>query len=200
MGAFLGSREISQLAVSETVKFGHITYYFNGNSYEKAPREEHIEISSYTEPFETRPWMKAAEITDAVIENLGKYKFVRINYPGGDMVGHTADIEATVVAMEAIDISLARIAAEVDKLGGALIVVADHGNAEELLDENGAKKTAHTLNKVPFILYDNTENRGKYQLSGVSDPGLANLAATIAILLGQNDYPTNWDKPLISVI
>lgn len=200
LGEFLGSREISQLAVSETVKFGHITYYFNGNSYEKAPREEHIEISSYTEPFETRPWMKAAEITDAVIGNLGKYKFVRINYPGGDMVGHTADMEATVVAMEAIDISLTRIAAEVDRLGGVLIIVADHGNAEELIDAEGKPKTAHTLNKVPFILYDNTENRGKYQLSGVLNPGLSNLASTIAVLLGQGDYPLGWDKPLISVI
>ena len=199
LGELLGSREISQLAVSETVKFGHVTYYFNGNSYDKALGEEHVEVSSYTEPFETRPWMKSAEITDEVLKRMKDFKFVRINYPGGDMVGHTADMEATVVAMEAIDISLARIAEEVDKLGGVLIVVADHGNAEELLDVDGKPKTAHTTNKVPLIIYDNTVNRGKYKLAAIAKPGLANLAATIAVLLGQ-DYPASWNEPLISVI
>ncbi len=200
LNQFLGEREISQLAVSETVKFGHVTYYFNGNSYEKAPHEEHIEISSYTEPFETRPWMKAEEITDAVINDLDIYRFVRINYPGGDMVGHTANMEATVIAMEAIDLSLSRIAAEVDKLGGALVVVADHGCAEELLDKDGNKMTSHTMNKVPFIIYDNTKNRDKYSLANINHPGLSNLASTIAVLLGQNDYPEEWDPSLISVL
>ena len=197
---FLGERSISQLAVSETVKFGHITYYFNGNSYEKAPSEEHAQIDSYAEPYETRPWMRTAEITDKVIEELPNYKFVRLNFPGGDMVGHTADMEATIVAMEAIDLSLARIAAKVDELGGCLVVVADHGNAEELLDKSGAKKTSHTNNKVPCIIYDNTVNAAKYQLADVANPGLANVAATMAVLLGQNDYPESWDKSLISVV
>ena len=199
LSQFLGERDISQLAISETVKFGHVTYYFNGNSYGKAPNEEHLQIDSYTEPFDTRPWMRSAEITDTVLDNLDKYKFVRINYPGGDLVGHTADMEATIVAMEAIDLSLARIAAKVDELGGALIIVADHGNAEELLDKNGAKKTSHTTNKVPCIIYDNTVNRGKYQLAPVYDPGLANIAATMAVLLGQNDYPESWDTALIEI-
>jgi len=200
LNRFLGERGVSQLAVSETVKFGHVTYYFNGDSYEKAPGEEHVEIESYTEPFETRPWMRSAEITDAVIKRMPEFKFVRLNFPGGDMVGHTADMEATIVAMEAIDLSLARIAAKVDELGGALIIVADHGNAEELLDADGAKKTSHTTNKVPCIIYDNTANRGKYQLAQVSEPGLANLAATIATMLGQSDYPAVWAAPLIKVV
>ena len=199
LSQFLGERQISQLAVSETVKFGHVTYYFNGNSYDKVPGEEHAEIESYQEPFETRPWMKSAEITDKVINNLEKYQFIRINYPGGDMVGHTADMEATIVAMEAIDISLSRIAKEVDKLGGALIIVADHGNAEELMNEDGTSKTAHTTNKVPCIIYDNTDNRQKYQLSKIEDPGLANLAATIATMFGQ-EPPDSWQKSLIVVI
>ena len=199
LSQFLGERDVSQLAISETVKFGHVTYYFNGNSYGKAPGEEHLQIDSYTEPFDTRPWMRSAEITDTVLDNLGKYKFVRINYPGGDMVGHTADMEATIVAMEAIDLSLARIAAKVDELGGVLVIVADHGNAEELLDKNGVKKTSHTTNKVPCIIYDNTANRGKYQLAPVYNPGLANSAATMAVLLGQNDYPESWDTALIEI-
>ena len=196
----MGSRGISELAVSETVKFGHITYYFNGNSYEKADGETFIEVPSYTEPFETRPWMKCAEITDEVLKNMGDYKFVRINFPGGDMVGHTADVNATIVAMEAIDISLARIAEKVDELGGVLVIVADHGNAEEILDENGDKKTAHTTNKVPCIIYDNTKNCNKYKPAGLVEPGLSNIAATIATLLGQNDYPESWDKSLITVL
>ena len=200
LNQFLGSRGISELAISETVKFGHVTYYFNGNSYEKAPGEEHIEINSDTEAFDTRPWMKSAEITDEVIRNLPNYKFIRLNFPGGDMVGHTANMEATVIAMEAIDLSLARIAKEVDKLGGVLVVVADHGNAEEIYDASGAKKTSHTTNKVPCLIYDNTANRRKYYLDEVNNPGLSNLAATLAVLLGQNDYPEEWDEPLISVV
>lgn len=198
LNQFLGERGISQYAISETVKYGHITYYFNGNSYDKADGEVFEEVDSYTEPFETRPWMKCAEITDKVLENLDKYKFVRVNYPGGDMVGHTADMNATIVAMEAIDLSLARIARQVDELGGVLVIVADHGNAEELLDADGKPKTAHTLNKVPCIIYDNTENRTRYTLAPVAEPGLANLAATIATLLGQDDYPKSWSASLVA--
>ena len=144
--------------------------------------------------------MKTAEITDKVIAESDKYNFIRLNFPGGDMVGHTADFDATVIAMEAIDLSLKRIAKRVDELGGMMMIVADHGNAEELLDKNGAPKTAHTTNLVPCILYDNTKNKTHYQLAGIQDPGLANLAATIAVLLGQNDYPEAWNASLINVI
>ena len=197
---FLGGCGISQLAVSETMKFGHVTYYFDGNSYEKVADEEFIKIDSYDDYPAARPWMRSAEIVDAVVDNLEKYKFIRLNFPNGDIVGHTADIEATIIGMEAVDLGLARIAEKVDELGGCLIIVADHGNAEELLDENGEKKTAHTLNKVPCIFYDNTANRTKYQLADLAEPGLKNLAATIAVLLGQNDYPKKWEQPLISVV
>ncbi|MDO4747514.1 MAG: 2,3-bisphosphoglycerate-independent phosphoglycerate mutase [Candidatus Saccharibacteria bacterium] len=199
LNQFLGSRGISEFAISETVKFGHITYYFNGNSYEKAPYEEFYQIDSYTEPFETRPWMRTAEITDEVIARLPDYKFVRLNFPGGDMVGHTADMEATIVAMEAIDLSLARIYEKVKELGGVMVIVADHGNAEELIDRDGQPKTSHTTNRVPFIICDDTVNREHYQLSGTAGPGLKNVAATIAVLLGQNDYPSEWGESLISV-
>lgn len=197
LSRFLGEHGVSQMAISETVKFGHITYYFNGNSYEKAPYEEHVQIDSYTEPFETRPWMRSAEITDAVLARMGEYKFVRVNFPGGDMVGHTADMEATIVAMESIDLSLKRIYDEVKKLGGALVIVADHGNAEELLDAEGRPKTSHTTNKVPCIICDETANRSRYQMAEVVEPGLANLAATIAVMLGLPDYPQSWSEPLI---
>ena len=197
---FLGEKQISQLAISETVKFGHITYYFNGNSYERAPLEEHIKIESDTLPFDTRPWMKSAEITDACLENIEKYKFIRLNYPGGDMVGHFAEIEPTISALEAIDLSLARIAKKVDELGGILLITGDHGNAEELLDSEGNPKTSHSLNKVPFVFYDNTTNRELYAPNNsVENPGLSNVAATIATLLGLSDIPNSWCDSLISV-
>ena len=198
---FLGDNGISQLAVSETVKFGHITYYFNGNSNEKAPKEDFIEISSDTEPFETRPWMKAAEITDAVIKNIHKYRFIRINYPNGDMVGHSADLEATKLAMEALDFQLGRLAKAVDEAGGCMVVTADHGNAEEVLDKNGEQKTSHTLNKVPLFIYDNTENRRYYSLNReLKNPGLSNVAATVAMLLGHEDYPKIWQDSIITLL
>lgn len=198
LNQFLGKKKISQLAISETAKFGHITYYFNGNSYEKAPGEDHLKIPSYTQPFNTRPWMKSAEITDAVLKNLKNYDFIRINYPGGDMVGHFGDLEATITALEAIDLQLARLAKVIDDLGGLLLITADHGNAEELLDSKGNPKTAHTLNPVPAIFYDNTLNRSRYRLSNLKNPGLANLASTLALLLGLETYPDVWEPPLIS--
>ena len=201
LSGFLGKNKISQLAVSETLKFGHITYYFNGNSYKKAPREQHIEIKSdyKAEQLNFYPWMKAGEITDAVLENMEKYQFIRINYPNGDMIGHFADFEAGIIAIEAVDIQLRRLAKRVDELGGMMIITADHGNLEELIDKNGIPKTAHTTNPVPCIFYDNTDNAKKYQRSKRQDAGLANLAATIALLLGENDYPVDWQKPLITL-
>ncbi|MBR2659647.1 2,3-bisphosphoglycerate-independent phosphoglycerate mutase [Candidatus Saccharibacteria bacterium] len=198
LNRFLAAKGITQLAVSETVKFGHITYYFNGNSYEKAAGEAHIEIPSDTAPFDTRPWMKSAETADAVIQNLENYKFVRINFPGGDMVGHFAELEPTITAIEAIDIQLARIAKEVDRLGGVLVITADHGNAEELMDDEGHSKTAHSTNPVPFVIYDNTENRDTYHFANLDDAGLSNVAATIADLLGLDDKPSSWHPSLIA--
>lgn len=198
LNQFLAKRGISQFACSETVKFGHVTYYFNGNSYDKAKGEEFLEIESYAEPFDEKPWMKSAEITDAIIEKMPEYKFLRLNFPGGDMVGHTADIEATALAVEAVDLSLKRIAKKVDELGGVMVIIADHGNAEELLTREGEKKTSHTTNPIPCIIYDNTRNRKKYELEA-GKFGLSNLAATIATLLGQNDYPEVWEKSIIKV-
>ncbi len=199
LNVFLGHNKVSQMAISETVKFGHITYYFNGNSYKKMPREGQVEIVSDTLPFNTRPWMKSAEITDAALVSMEKFQFVRLNYPGGDMVGHFGELEPTIVAMEAIDLQLSRLAKKVDELGGMMVITADHGNAEELLDKNGVAKTAHTTNPVPCIFYDNTTNAKKYSSANLKDAGLSNVAATIAILLGLPDYPAIWRKPLIKV-
>ena len=195
----LADRGIKQYAISETVKFGHITYYFNGNSYSVPSGEDEEEVSSYLEPFNTRPWMKTAEITDKLIAAIesGKYKFLRINYPGGDMVGHFAEMEPTINAMEAIDISLKRIIEAVNKLGGVTVITADHGNAEELADADGNPKTSHTTNRVPCIFVDDTENASKYTLSK-EDRGLANIASTITLLLGEEPYE-NWLPAIIDI-
>ncbi len=192
----LGGKNIPSLAVSETVKFGHITYYFNGNSYMRHSREEFIEVPSDKYPFDYRPWMKSAEITDAVLERLKTHKFIRINYPGGDMIGHTAKMQPTIVALEAIDIQLQRLAAAVDAMKGMMIITADHGNAEQLISPDGRPQTSHSTNPVPCIFYDNTENRAKYQLADITNPGLANIAATIATLLDETPLAI-WQKSLI---
>lgn len=194
---FLGKNGISQLSVAETAKFGHITYYFNGNSYEKYENEEQICIESDTRPYNERPWMKAAETTDALLDEIENYKFIRINYAGGDMVGHIGEMESTVTALEAIDIQLARIAKKLDEIGGMMIITADHGNAEELLDADGKPKTSHSTNLVPCIFYDNTENASKYELNRTSDAGLSNVAPTIANLLGFTELPGSWRESLI---
>lgn len=196
---YLSDHGITQYAISETVKFGHVTYYFNGNSYDVPKGEVEDKIPSDTEPFDTRPWMKSAEITDKLIEAIesGKYQFLRVNYPNGDMVGHFSEMEPTVVSLEAVDIALKRIIEAVNKAGGITLVTADHGNAEELLDENGVPKTAHTTNPVPCIFVDDTENRNKYKLVD-GDFGLANLTSTISTLLDVEPNP-EWLPPIIQV-
>ena len=194
---YLASKGLKQYAISETVKFGHITYYFNGNSYHVPDGEVDEEVPSYTEPFNTRPWMKSAEITDKLIAAIEskQYDFLRINYPGGDMVGHFGELEPTINAMESIDICLKRIVEAVNKLGGITVITADHGNAEELLNSDGTPKTAHTTNRVPCIFVDDTANAEKYRLS-LGDRGLANIASTIAVLLGQEPHES-WLPPII---
>ncbi|MDL2235043.1 2,3-bisphosphoglycerate-independent phosphoglycerate mutase [Christensenellaceae bacterium OttesenSCG-928-L17] len=199
----LQANHISQYAISETIKYGHITYYFDGNhyleqsdliTYEEVPSEEN------TANIVTRPWMKSAEITDRLVDAIksNKYRFLRINFPNGDMVGHFANLEPTIIAMEAVDIALKRILEAVDEVGGMAIITADHGNAEELADAEGHPKTAHTTSPVPCIFYDRSASSDFYSLKKGTDFGLANLASTIAILLGLDPLST-WQPPLIQV-
>jgi bisphosphoglycerate-independent phosphoglycerate mutase (AlkP superfamily) len=166
---YLASQGVTQLALSETQKYGHVTYFWNGNrgSMFDPASETWVKIDSDQVPFDERPWMKAAEITDRTIEALGsgEQRFIRINFPNGDMVGHTGKLEATVIAVETVDLCLARILEQVDASGATLIVTADHGNADDMVErtENGDPKTddaglprsrtSHSLNPVPFYLY-----------------------------------------------
>ena len=209
MGEYLAKTGIPQLAISETQKYGHVTYFWNGNNSGKFSDEleTFIEVPSDVIPFEQRPWMKAAEVTDKMIEELstGKYKFARVNFPNGDMVGHTGNFQAARIGVEAVDLCLSRLLKVIDKLEGVALITADHGNADEMFeldkkgmvkkDSNGKPKakTSHTLNKVPCIFYDNSNKEYKV-IEG--EYGLANIAATVANLLGY-EAPQMWEKSMI---
>jgi 2,3-bisphosphoglycerate-independent phosphoglycerate mutase len=210
---YLANSGVKQYAISETQKFGHVTYFWNGNRTEKFNDtfETYFEVPSDRIEFNERPWMKAAEITDKAIEIIdsGEFEFIRLNYPNGDMVGHTGDLEAAVIAAETVDISLKRLLEAVEKSGGIAFITADHGNLDEMFevdaktgsfvkDKTGKykSKTAHTLNPVPVIIYDPQYN-GEYELNlAVKDPGLGNVAATLLNLLGY-DAPEDYLPALV---
>ncbi len=214
MGEYLANSGVAQLAISETQKYGHVTYFWNGNKSGKFDEalETYIEVPSDVVPFEQRPWMKCAEITDKLIECLesGKYKYLRVNFPNGDMVGHTGSLAATICSMEALDLQLGRILPVVDKLGGVALITADHGNADEMYemdksgmpkaDKNGKfkSKTSHTLNPVPCIIYDNATS-DKYSVKEDKGQfGLSNVAATMVNLMGY-EAPDIWDESIIEL-
>ena len=212
-GEYFCNTGIPQYAISETQKYGHVTYFWNGNRSGKFSEalETYVEIPSDVVPFEQRPWMKCAEITDALIEAMrsGKYRYLRVNFPNGDMVGHTGNFLATECSMEALDLQLARILKVVDELEGAAIITADHGNADEMaeidkktgapkLSKDGTMKakTSHTLNPVPCIIYDNFTKDAYTVKEAKPSFGLSSVAATTALLLGYKPAP-EWDEALI---
>lgn len=206
MGEYLVKSGIKQLAISETQKFGHVTYFFNGNRSGKFDDslEDYIEVPSDIVPYEERPWMKAAEITDGVLDAIqgGDYKFIRLNYANGDMVGHTGVPEAVEIAVETVDLCLARLLDAVKTAQGILIVTADHGNADDMFQRNkktGAvafdeqtgnpkPKTAHSLNPVPVYIFD-PAGTAKMNLSNHKDLGISSIAATCLQLLGFEPPP-----------
>lgn len=199
----LVKNKIREYAISETQKYGHMTYFWNGNrsSMLDETLEAYEEVPSDRVSFDERPWMKAAEVTDKLIEAIksGKYDFLRVNYPNGDMVGHTGSFNATRIAVETVDLCLARLIKAVDEMGAILVVTADHGNADEMFEKvksgSAKAKTSHTLNPVPFIIYDKHQ---KHEIKEGSY-GLANVTGTIATLLGIS-YPTAWEKSMIGSI
>ncbi|MBI4740250.1 MAG: 2,3-bisphosphoglycerate-independent phosphoglycerate mutase [Betaproteobacteria bacterium] len=212
MGEWFAKSGIAQFACSETQKFGHVTYFWNGNRSVKFAGETWQEVPSDVVPFEQRPWMKAAEIADAMIAALrgGQYRTLRCNFANGDMVGHTGNFRAATMAVEAVDLQLARILPAIDEMRGVALITADHGNADEMYevdkksqqparnpDGSFKAKTAHTLNPVPLILYDNVTG-GKLGLKQSPAAGLSNIAATIANLLGLEKHE-KWDESLLEI-
>ena len=195
----LCDNNIREYAVSETQKYGHVTYFWNGNRSGKVSEalETYEEIPSDVIPFEQAPAMKSKEITDRMIAAMEskKYEFLRCNFPNGDMVGHTGVMEAVVTAMECVDASVKRILEAADRLGYTVLITADHGNADQMTETKKGKtsvRTAHSLNPVPFIIYD-PDN--KYVIRE-GHYGLANVAPTVAALLGLS-APACWEASMI---
>jgi 2,3-bisphosphoglycerate-independent phosphoglycerate mutase len=215
VGEYLVKAGIRQLAISETQKFGHVTYFFNGNRSGKFDDslEDYVEIPSDRVPFEDRPWMKAAEITDKVVEAIGggQYRFIRLNYANGDMVGHTGIPQAVEIAVETVDLCLKRLVRAVKKARGILVVSADHGNADDMFecnyktgeiiyDEktgNPKSRTAHSLNPVFAYVYEPT-GKVKMGLSHHENPGISSLAATCLTLLGF-EPPEDYTPSIITI-
>jgi len=219
MGEYLAASGVRTLAISETQKYGHVTYFFNGNRTGKFDEklENYVEIKSDVIPFEQRPWMKCAEITDQVLTAIGsgKYDFIRLNFPNGDMVGHTGVYQAVICSMEAMDIQLGRLKKAVDEAGAVMVITADHGNSDDMyehekgtgkvsLSEDGTPKTktSHSLNPVPCVIYD-PEYKGEYPNSPKDSSlneglGISSIAATCMQLLGFIP-PADYDKPVLKM-
>ncbi len=190
---------VTEYACSETQKYGHVTYFWNGNRSGKVceAQETYEEIPSGVIPFEQAPAMKSREITEKMVEAMasGKYQFLRCNFPNGDMVGHTGAMDAVVYAMECVDASLKAILEAADKYGYRVLITADHGNADQMTETKKGKtsvRTAHSLNAVPFIIYDQdtqwTVKDGSY--------GLANVAPTVVKMMGLT-APACWEESMV---
>ncbi len=213
MGEYLARSGVTQMACAETQKFGHVTYFWNGNRGGKFDEalETYLEVPSDRVPFEQRPWMKAAEVTDAVVQAIlgGEHRLVRVNFANGDMVGHTGDLDAAVTAVQAVDLCLRRLLQAVRRTQGVVLVTADHGNADQMYERDkktGAPrlgeagqpqaKTSHTLNPVPLFLVDHLGLPRELDLLQDPSAGLSNVAATALELLGFLP-PPDYDRSLV---
>ena len=190
---------INEYACSETQKYGHVTYFWNGNRSGKVSDtlETYQEIPSDVIPFEQAPAMKSAEITEAMVQAMasGRYQFLRCNFPNGDMLGHTGVLDAVVYAMECVDRSVQAIVEAADKYGYTVLITADHGNADQMTETKKGKtsvRTAHSLNPVPFIIYD-PDNSWQVRDGAF---GLANVAPTVVRMLGL-DAPACWEESMV---
>jgi 2,3-bisphosphoglycerate-independent phosphoglycerate mutase len=203
---YLCGAGLTSFALSETQKFGHVTYFWNGNrsGYIDSSLEKYLEIPSDRIEFDRAPEMKAREITDKASELLrsGKYRFGRINFPNGDMVGHTGKLDAAVKAVETVDDCVGELLEVVRGIEGIAVVTADHGNCDEMFTvaADGTKKikTSHSLNPVPFVIQDLLYS-GEYQMDCGGRPGLSNVAATLLNLLGL-EKPKDYDHSLIKFV
>jgi 2,3-bisphosphoglycerate-independent phosphoglycerate mutase len=200
---YLCAEGVRSFAVSETQKFGHVTYFWNGNrsGYIDPSLETYVEIPSDNVEFDTTPAMKVREITDEVIDLLrsGDYRFGRLNFPNGDMVGHTGNLQATIEAVDVLDECMRRLVDVIRELDGVLVFTADHGNADVMYTEaNGVRspKTSHTLSPVPFAIYDPNYD-GEYKMAPPAGAGLTNVAATLLNLLGY-EAPPDYRQSVIT--
>ena len=190
---------IHEYAVSETQKYGHVTYFWNGNRSGKVCEELEVyeEIPSDVIPFEQAPAMKSKEITEKMVSAMAskQFQFLRCNFPNGDMVGHTGVMEAVITGMECVDAGLKAIIEAADQYGYTVLISADHGNADQMTETKKGKtsvRTAHSLNPVPFIIYD--KDHEWTILDGAY--GLANVAPTVVKMMGL-EAPACWEASMI---
>ena len=212
MTEYLVASGVKQFSISETQKFGHVTYFWNGNrtGYFDENLELYVEIPSDIVPFEERPAMKCAEITDKLIEVIreGEYEMIKLNFPNGDMVGHTGVFQAVLASLEVMDLQIGRLMKAIEKAGGILVLTADHGNSDDMFEhtkkgdvvikDNGKpkSKTSHSLNPVPFLIYD-PSFKGEYSTDLNEGLGISSVAATTMNLLGY-EAPEDYDKSIIN--
>lgn len=176
LGEYIEKNGLSQLRIAETEKYAHVTFFFDGGKEEEYKNEKKILIPSpKVATYDLKPEMSCYEVTDALLSELENFDVIILNFANGDMVGHTGVLEAAIKAVEAVDYNLGRIYEKIEALGGTMIITADHGNCEEMLDENGNVLTAHTTNLVPLIITrDNLE---------LNDGKLGDIAPTMLELL-----------------
>ncbi len=181
-GAYLASFGLHQLRIAETEKYAHVTFFFNGGEETPYPFEDRILVPSPTDvaTYNLKPQMSAPEVTDKVVEAIasGNYDVIICNYANPDMVGHTGDFDATVQAIEVLDGCLKRVHEALRRVGGELLITADHGNAEQMFDNDTRQAhTAHTTNPVPFVYIG---RKAKIAASGA----LEDIAPTMLYLMG----------------
>ncbi len=177
LGEFLANKGYSQLRIAETEKYAHVTYFFDGGVEKDLENAKRILIPSpKVATYDLKPEMSALEITNNLIEELENYDVVIVNYANGDMVGHTGNIEAAVKAIETVDNCLGKLYEKTISLNGTLLVTADHGNCDLMLDNNGNVITSHSLSKVPFIVTTDAT---------LVDGKLADIAPTLLNILGE---------------
>jgi 2,3-bisphosphoglycerate-independent phosphoglycerate mutase len=196
LGEILAREGKSQLRIAETEKYAHVTFFFNGGSEVPFPGEERCLIPSPKDvpTYDKKPEMSAHLVTDELLRRLDedKYDVIVLNFANADMVGHTGIMSAAMRAIEAVDECIGRLVEKVRSLEGRVLITADHGNAEIMVDEDGGPHTAHTTDLVPFILVDD-RRRGVRLRRGI----LADIAPTILEILGVPKPPEMTGKSLI---
>jgi 2,3-bisphosphoglycerate-independent phosphoglycerate mutase len=181
LGEYLAKQGKTQLRIAETEKYAHVTYFFSGGVETVLPGEERILVPSpKVATYDLQPAMSAPEVTDRLVEAIdsGRFDFIVINYANGDMVGHSGKLDATIAALETLDGCLQRVVTALQKVGGEILITADHGNAEMMFDpQTGQPHTAHTLNPVPLVYVGR-------KATLIPDGSLCDLAPSVLTLMG----------------
>jgi 2,3-bisphosphoglycerate-independent phosphoglycerate mutase len=199
LGELVASNGLTQLRIAETEKYAHVTFFFNGGREQPYEGEDRILVPSpKVATYDLQPEMSAHEVTDKLVAAIesGRYDLIVVNYANTDMVGHSGDLAAAMKAVEAVDTCLGRLDAAIAKSGGAMLITADHGNAECLHDdETGQAHTAHTLNLVPCIIVGEAyAHAPKHLGQGI----LADIAPTVCAMMALNPAPEMTGRNLLA--